>query len=486
MIDQFKVELAQKIEQKSVAVAILFDSQGRILWHAGRKISGKTLESGRGFSKSLVEKALRDGGVLRSDEEVITLSNAAFPQSASLFYVKSLFILPIEPGFLLYVDSGNDCFSEEDITFFHHHAATLQKIVADIKHCQSETGGIAGQSVIMESIRNQVIRYAVEADPILLMGETGTGKSHIAQLIHHFSGRPGQFIIFDSPAVPETIFESELFGHSKGAFTSADRDRCGLVESANQGTLFFDEISEVPLPVQAKLLRFIETQRYRPLGENRERFADVRIIAASNRQLDEEIIQKRFRQDLFYRLNVLPITIPPLRQRPEDIQALVLEYRHFLRGIELKPSFWQSMHSYNWPGNVRELLNVLKRIGIQHDQPELGHEVSQYFAQASPNAPSNGLNATALVTSLQDQINSGESFWDTAWQAFLDRHLNRDQLRAFLTRFTTDKMSLKDFSKILHIKDHEYARFISVLHKYDIHPSPLLNKMNKASSAARE
>jgi len=471
MIDLFKSELADKIGRKSIGLAMLFDSDGRILWHAGRSISGRTLESGRGFSKSLVQKALSDGQPLHRQEEVITLTDAAFPQSASIFYVKSLFILPIEPGFLLYVDSGRDCFSEDDIAFFHRHAKTLQQIVAEIRRQQGATGGIAGTSPAMEAIRRQVLQYSVEEDPVLLLGETGTGKSHIAQLIHHFSGRPGQCIIFDTPAVPETIFESELFGHRKGAFTSADRDRNGLVETADQGTLFFDEISEVPMPVQAKLLRFIETRRYRPLGESQEKTADVRIIAATNRNLQEEIAEKRFREDLFFRLNVLPIAIPPLRQRPGDIRALVDEYRPLLRGKTLLDPFWVELQRYSWPGNTRELINVLKRIGIQHEATSIGADIHRYLGSTLTSATAGKKTDDDPSTALHEQIASGKSFWDTAWEAFLERRLNRDQIRSFLDHYQPREFTLKEISRKLHIADSEYPRFISALHKYGIHPT---------------
>ncbi len=471
MIRHFKEKLAAKISQKRVGLAVLFAGDGRILWHSGRPIRGKNLDDGRGFSKTLVRKALTAGQVMRGGEEMVSLHDPTFPQSATLYYVKSLLILPIEPDFLLYVDSGQDSFSDEDISFFHDHADVLRKIVAEVRQLQNAEGGMTGFSPVMTELRQQVLQYAVEEEPILLLGETGTGKSHYARMIHQLSDREGEFIIFDSPAIPETLFESELFGHVKGAFTSADRDRRGLVETAANGTLFFDEVSEVPLSVQAKLLRFIETGKYRSLGQSREKSAAVRIIAASNRDLKEEVAGKRFREDLYYRLHILPICIPPLRERPDDIRALVSEYEYLLRGKSIGPGFWEILHAHSWPGNVRELINVLKRAGIRHREEQIGPAVADYLDIPLQLQTAGNLQAGPDHASfLRSEIESGKSFWDTAWQSFLDRDLNRFQLKTFLRSFAGNQGSLRDLARALNIRDQDYSRFISAINKYRVHP----------------
>ena len=304
---------------------------------------------------------------------------------------------------------------------------------------------------------------------MLILGETGVGKSHVAQLIHRFSGRPGQFIIVDSPAVPEALFESELFGHARGAFTGADRAKSGLVEAAEGGTLFLDEIADVPLPVQAKLLRFIDTHRFRAVGDPAERHVDVRIIAATNRRLEKEIARKRFREDLFFRLNVLTVEIPPLRERPEDIEALILEHERFLRGKEFGPGFWQAVNQHDWPGNVRELVNMMKRVGIQAPGQVVGAEVEAMLSRrrsiSSPGADSDELARLRAV------IKSGESFWDAVWPLFLDREINRNQLRTLLEEwFRECRHSLKELARRLNIPDRQYPRFVSALHRYRVHP----------------
>jgi len=318
-------------------------------------------------------------------------------------------------------------------------------------------------------MRELVLSFALEDDPVLILGETGVGKSRIAQLIHRFSGRSGQFIIVDSPAVPESLFESELFGYAKGAFTGADRTKSGLVEAAAAGTLFLDEIAEVPLAVQAKLLRFIDQHRFRAVGDPQERQIDVRIIAATNRNLGDEIARRRFREDLFFRLNVLTIKAPPLRERPEDIRALVGEHERFLRGKELGPGFWKVVDGYDWPGNVRELVNFVKRAGIQTSGLVIGEEIEELLSRRRP--PSRPAAERDELAGLRAAIETGENFFDAVWPLFLDRELNRRQLCGLLEEyFWQCRHSLKDLARRLNIPDSQYPRFVSALHRYQVHP----------------
>jgi formate hydrogenlyase transcriptional activator len=206
---------------------------------------------------------------------------------------------------------------------------------------------------------------------VVIYGETGTGKELFAGLIHELSRRRGgPFIRLNCAAIPEGLLESELFGHEKGAFTSAIAQRMGRFEAANHGTLFLDEIGDVPPSLQPKLLRVLQEREFERLGSSRTVRADVRVIAATNKDLSELVAEQTFRSDLFYRLNVFPITLPPLRDRREDIPGLV---RHFVRKaaasmqrpIQIIPcEAIQTMMDYHWPGNVRELQNVIERAVI--------------------------------------------------------------------------------------------------------------------------
>ncbi len=233
---------------------------------------------------------------------------------------------------------------------------------------------IVGDSAAIRSVRDLIGLVARADTPILILGESGTGKELVAAEIHAKSSRAkGPFIILNAAAVPETLLEAELFGHEKGAFTGADSRRPGQFKLAEGGTLFMDEIGEIPLPIQAKLLRAIELKQFLPLGSAKAVTVDVRIIAATNRELENLVREGRFREDLFYRLNVFPIRIPPLRDRKEDIVVLA---EHFLRewkgagrggsggGPELSADTAAKLKGYPWPGNVRELRNVLERATI--------------------------------------------------------------------------------------------------------------------------
>jgi DNA-binding NtrC family response regulator len=214
-----------------------------------------------------------------------------------------------------------------------------------------------------------IAQQVAQADsPVLLLGESGTGKEVLARAIVRWSGRQHEpFVIVNCAALPEQILESELFGHVKGAFTGAIAHRKGLFEEAHGGTIFLDEIGDMPLSTQAKLLRVVEDGEVRRLGSNRPTRVDVRMLAATNRDLEAEVRASRFRQDLYFRLNVVAIRLPPLRERPEDLPVLVehlLDYhaRETKKGRKrLSPDALVCLRSYAWPGNVRELSNVLER-----------------------------------------------------------------------------------------------------------------------------
>ncbi|KPK14826.1 MAG: hypothetical protein AMJ62_11700 [Myxococcales bacterium SG8_38] len=226
---------------------------------------------------------------------------------------------------------------------------------------------LIGVSAMMEEVREFVRTVAPTDETVLIFGETGTGKEVVARQIHSQSKRSaGPYVAMNAACVPRELFESELFGHKRGAFTGAHSDRQGLFREADGGTLFIDELAELPLQSQAKLLRAIETKSIRPVGESGEVDVDVRIIAATNRDLWIETQAGRFREDLYFRLQVFPVVIAPLRERVEDIKPLA---KHLLArlgksDIELSPESLAALREYDWPGNVRELLNVLRRASL--------------------------------------------------------------------------------------------------------------------------
>lgn len=228
---------------------------------------------------------------------------------------------------------------------------------------------IVGESQGMKTVLNMVQRFAPTDLPILIWGESGTGKELIAKVIHHHSQVKAPMVAINCGALPEGLLESELFGHEKGAFTGAAQARMGLVEAADGTTLFLDEIGEMHLSVQVKLLRFLETGEFRRVGENRLRTVSARVVAATNRNLLEEVQKGNFRRDLYYRLNGVSVRIPALRERPEDILPLV---RYFMaRRLpghlpKLSEEAQEALMSYGFPGNVRELLYMVERAVVLH------------------------------------------------------------------------------------------------------------------------
>ena len=223
---------------------------------------------------------------------------------------------------------------------------------------------LVGRSPAMRRVRRAIADYGGTEAPVLVTGETGTGKELVAHGIHHASKRACRAIVTaNCAALTPSIFESELFGSRRGAFTGADRDREGLVGAAQRGTLFLDEIGELPLEVQPKLLRLLESGLYRSVGSGREQVADVRIVAATNRDLHREVERGRFRADLFYRINVFRIHLPPLRDRPEDIPNLVdaFLFRAGASARSVEARALEELLGGTWPGNARELSHVVAR-----------------------------------------------------------------------------------------------------------------------------
>ena len=272
-------------------------------------------------------------------------------------------------------------------------------------------GRVVAQSPSMVAVLTDLERLAPSGVTVTLIGETGTGKDVLARAIHEAGPRAREpFVVFDCGAVAPNLMESELFGHEKGAFTGAQTKRAGAFEETAGGTIFLDEIGELPLDLQPKLLRAIENRHVRALGTSVYRPVDVRIIAATNRDLRAEVNQNRFRADLFFRLSVVRIVMPPLRQRPEDLEMLV---RKLLRGLGAsaaimarfcEPEFVAGLSRSAWPGNVRELRNYLERCLVFEEPMPLGEEAG---AIAVP--PSLAASATGAASAVDPAVEYAEA-----------------------------------------------------------------------------
>lgn len=251
--------------------------------------------------------------------------------------------------------------------------------------------GIIGEAPAMKALFEQLRKVVDTRVTVLIEGETGTGKELVASAVHYWSNRREKlFVAQNCAAMPENLLESELFGHKKGAFTGATDDKKGLFELAHEGTLFLDEVGEMPMSLQAKLLRVLQEGEIRPVGASRTKHVDTRIVAATNRDLEKEVKEGRFREDLFYRLKVFPLRLPPLRERREDIPTLAGHFlkrylEEFGRSVNgFSQQAMEAMQSYRWPGNVRELENEVQRLVIQVEAGQFiqPHHLSQRIRQA--------------------------------------------------------------------------------------------------------
>ncbi len=306
---------------------------------------------------------------------------------------------------------------------------------------------LIGESAALQKIKRMVERLSdIKTTAILLQGETGTGKSTVARVLHYASATEKEpFVEINCAALPETLLESELFGAVKGAYTNALQDRTGLIEAANGGTLFLDEISELTLALQAKLLSFLETRRFRPLGSNREKSVDIRLIAATNKDLEKEVAKGTFREDLFFRLNIVPIHLPPLRTMEEDVLLLADHFiRHFniqfnkrIKG--LTPAAKNKLLRHSWPGNVRELSNCMEQAMIFKDQGWLeADDLTLRHAEAETDIslPAAGLNLEKLEKKLLLDALKRTGGNKTRAAALLG--LSRDTMRYRLEKYKID------------------------------------------------
>jgi two-component system, NtrC family, response regulator len=275
----------------------------------------------------------------------------------------------------------------------------LEKRIAD----KYSFDTIIGKSKALEQVIDLAKKVAKTDSTVLLTGETGTGKEVFAQAIHENSTRVGKsFVALNCSTFSKEILESELFGHKQGAFTGALKDKKGFIEEANGGTLFLDEIGEMPIDLQAKLLRVLETNEYIPVGDSTPKKSNFRLIAATNRNLKTETDEHRFRSDLYFRLNIFEINIPPLRERVKDISPLTTYFvKQFSdktnkKELQITPDFLQKLEGYHWPGNVRELKNIIERSVILVNDETLTQDVLPYEIQHQQPTTSKTLSAFSL------------------------------------------------------------------------------------------
>ena len=355
-------------------------------------------------------------------------------------------------------------------------AASITKEETEISVAQTAQsidgqGRMVGQCPAMQTVYQIIGRAAVSDETVLIMGESGTGKELVADLIHQNSPRSDNpFVVVDCSAIPSSLIESALFGHVKGAFTDAHTDRKGKFEQADSGTIFLDEVGELPIDVQMKLLRVLQERKIEPVGSNDTRSVNVRIIAATNRQLDTAISQKTFRDDLYYRLNVIPISLPPLRERKEDIPELIdfftsqFAQEYQLPKIGISSDTIKKLTEYEWPGNVRELENAIKRALVMcAGQMLLTEHFSEIFDKPISDSTIDNQNLDKQVyTLLQGQVeNYLESEMDTGQLYAAIRSIFEKQLFEIVLKHTEGNRSkaseiLGINRNTLHTKLNEY------------------------------
>jgi len=345
---------------------------------------------------------------------------------------------------------ANKPFDVDDVAFLVARALETTQLRREVRRLRASQARpysvdrIVGGSAAMAMLRNLLSKVATSpASTVLLTGESGTGKDLAAKVLHYNSDRAHRpFLNITCSALPETLLESELFGHERGAFTDARQQKRGLFESAEGGTVFLDEIGEMVPALQAKLLRVLEERSFRRVGGLQDIRVDVRVVAATNRNLDEEVKAGRFRQDLFYRLNVLPITLPPLRQHLEDVPALLAfyidsfnqEFRKNVKGVT--PAALKSLQTYGWPGNIRELRNAVERAMLLAMKDWLEPDDFALARGTSPvgfELPAQGVDLEALERSLVIQALERSGGNQTRAATLLG--MNRDQIRYRIEKY---------------------------------------------------
>ncbi|WP_419813007.1 sigma-54-dependent transcriptional regulator [Bacterioplanoides sp.] len=345
-------------------IALTLQRMDMECYQAGSVSEALALLQQRPYHFCITDMKLPDGNGL----EIIELCNAKYPDMPiamiTAFGSMDLAVNALKAGAFDLVAKPIDIVRLRELV---QAALRLTKVPANLDSVPSSQG-LLGNSAVMAQLKDKIRKVARTQAPVFIHGQSGTGKELVARLIHHQSVRANQpFIAVNCGAIPKDLMESEFFGHIKGAFTGASADKAGFFKAAQGGTLFLDEVAELPLDMQAKLLRVIQEKAVRAVGSEHEDAVDVRIVSASHKDLQALVDQEAFRQDLYFRLNVIQVCVPRLAERPEDIPLLT---RHFIRKyaqewgmpeVDLSPRAADALQQYSFPGNVRELENILQR-----------------------------------------------------------------------------------------------------------------------------
>jgi two-component system response regulator AtoC len=349
---------------------------------------------------------------------------------------------------------------------------------------------LVGQSAALRELQDELARVADSDAKVLVTGESGTGKELVAREIHMRSGRSARpFVPVNCAGLPETLLESELFGFVKGSFTGAHRDRPGKLEAADRGTIFLDEIGEMTVRMQGLLLRFLETGEVQKVGSDRiDKHVNVRVIAATNRSLSEMVAQGTFREDLFYRINVIHLGVPPLRARKDDIPVLV---HHFLSRftavraaraaagehstppvpLTIPAEVMAVLVEHTWPGNVRELENVIERLVVTARRPVVRVEdlpLEVRGPRASAPQPFRERRRTIADDLYRRVTEDGESFWTAVYPLYMEREITKANVREVVRRGLEEaRGNYKIVSRLFNMGGDDYKRFLNFLRKHD-------------------
>jgi transcriptional regulator with PAS, ATPase and Fis domain len=333
---------------------------------------------------------------------------------------------------------------------------------------------VVGSSPALQRVLHIAARLASGDSKVLITGESGVGKDVVARYVHVNSSRAEQrFVALNCASVTETLLESELFGHVKGSFTGAYRDKVGKLQQAHKGTIFLDEIGEMSLRMQAMLLRFLENGEVVPVGaDTPPARVDVRVISATNRNLQDMVTKGTFREDLLYRINVGQIEVPPLRDRREDVRALV-QYviaKHN-RSVTVDPQAMEALERYRWPGNVRELQNVVEQMLALVDGDRMGTELlpPNVTARAGKSPHPVRERRRRVADELYDGLTEGGcNFWNDVYPMFMSRDLTRDDLRALIRKgLAATKGSYRGLLQLFGLEDGDYKRLLNFLASHE-------------------
>ena len=347
---------------------------------------------------------------------------------------------------------------------------------------------LIGRSPAILALEQEIESAARSDAKVLITGETGVGKEVVSRLIHHRSARAAAGLVtLNCAGLPDSLLESELFGHVRGSFTGAYRDKPGLLEMAPNGTVFLDEVGEMSTRMQVVLLRFLESGEIQRVGADRSHTrVNVRLITATNRDLQAQIASGAFREDLYFRLNVIRFAIPPLRERAEDVPLLVNFYTesfsqtHKVPATEISSEAMDALMAYQWPGNVRELKNVVERVVLRAGgrlvkASDLPPEVLNVRRTAPAGDRSDPTDPMAAVNGRADDlaalmIKQGESFWSAVYPTFMSRDLTRNELRKIVQiGLETTNGNYRLLVQLFNMAPEDYKRFLSFLRKHDCH-----------------